>query len=247
MKFRKFMLCAMAVLLIASPVSAAEAKKPSRTAVTQTSKAPAHKATTQKPDQKVAAQAPAKKPAAEPAGKSDSVKESKYAAEGNPEGWWNALWNDAHFSYDVFAKSTLLRGENVPGGGISLGVETDKFRFEGYGQFDYFLKPFAGTGIATMELNAELGVTAAWKFLKFWSFDIWAACDIGYFSQLVDGLPYAPDELVMGFSGLILRPKLMTELKIAKYYGLTLGFYYQMPVYPSYDDYSGLGIMFSIC
>ena len=181
------------------------------------------------------------------AGAKEPVRESQYAAGGNPEGWWNALWSNAQFSYDLFAKSTLLRGENVPGGGLSMGVETDKFRFEGYGQLDYFLKPFAGTGIATMELNTELGVSAAWKFLEFWSFDIWAGCDIGYYTQLVDGLPYAPDQLVMGYSGLILRPKLLTELKIAKYYGLTLGFYYQMPVYPAYSDYSGLGIMFSIC
>ena len=235
-RFNKFMILLMLLLLVAAPAYSASSKgKATKPSTTQTSK-PALAKTTANPK-------------AKPAEPKEPVKESQYASEGNPEGWWNALWTDAHFSYDLFAKSTLLRGENVIGGGLSLGVETDKFRFEGYGQADYFMKPFGGNGgIAGLELCTEIGVNAAWKFLEFWSFDIWAGCDIGYFTQLVKGLPYPPyDELVMGYSGLMIRPKLLTELKIAKYYGLTLGFYYQIPVYPAYSDYKGLGIMLSIC
>ena len=245
-RLKKFMILLILVLLVAAPAYSASSKeKAAKPSTTQTSKPAAKPATAKteaKPSSKAseAVQAPVE---AEP------VKESQYAAGGNPEGWWNALWSNAQFSYDLFAKSTLLRGDNVIGGGLSMGVETEKFRFEGYGQADYFMKPFGGNGgLAGLELCTEIGVDAAWKFLEFWSFDIWAGCDIGYFTQLVKGLSYPPyDELVMGYSGLMIRPKLLTELKIAKYYGLTLGFYYQIPVYPAYSDYSGLGIMFSIC
>ena len=172
---------------------------------------------------------------------------SGYAAD--PAGWWNDLWKGAHFSYDIYAKSTMMRGENVPGGGISMGVETDRFRFESYGQADYFMKPLGGEGgVASMELSAELGMNGAWKFLEFWAFDVWAAVDVGYYAQILKGLPYpTANEYTLGFSGLMVRPKLMIELKIAKYYGLTLGVYYQTPVYAPYKDYSGLGILFSIC
>ena len=230
MKANKTIMFFMMFALLFAPVFAADAKmaaKPAAKTASQPKAQPAQKA----PEPKT------------------PVTESKYAAEGNPEGWWNALWNDAHFSYDLFAHSTLLRGENVPGGGFSLGVETEKFRFETYGLGSYFMKPFAGNGgIAALEVGTELGIDMAWKFLEFWSFDVWATCNIGYYTQLVKGLPYPPyDELVMGYSGLMIRPRLLIELKIAKYYGLTAGVYYQMPVYPAYSDYSGLGIMFSIC
>ena len=236
-RIRKIFISLMLILLVLSPLYSAPAKTAAKPKTTQTSKqAPAK--TNAKPSDK-----PASKPAS-----ATSAVESKYASEGNPEGWWNALWNDAHVSYDLFVQSTLLRGENVPGGGLSLGVETDKFRFETYGMGNYFMKPFAGNGgIAGMEISAEVGIDAAWKFLEFWSFDVWATCSVGYFTQLVKGLPYPPyDEMVMGYSGLMIRPRLLVELKIAKYYGLTAGFYYQVHVYPGYSDYSGLGIMFSI-
>lgn len=174
--------------------------------------------------------------------------ESSDRYAGDPAGWWNSLWNDAHFSYDGYARSTLLRGSQSFGGGLSLGVETDRFKFEGYGQVDYFMEPLGGNGgAAALELMWEAGINLNWKFMEFWAFDVWASCDLGYYSQVLKGLPYPPyDQLVTGFSGLMVRPKLMTELKIARYYGITLGVYYQFPVYPAYSDYRGLGIVLSI-
>ena len=44
----------------------------------------------------------------------------------------------------------------------------------------------------------------------------------------------------------MVRPKLMTDLKIAKYYGIMMGVFYQIPIYPAYSDYAGFGIMLSI-
>ena len=57
---------------------------------------------------------------------------------------------------------------------------------------------------------------------------------------------YQPDGYTIGFNGIMLRPKLMTELNIGKWYGISLGVFYQFPLYPGYDRYRGIGIMDSI-
>ena len=91
----------------------------------------------------------------------------------------------------------------------------------------------------------ETGMSLGWKFLKFWAFDVYIACDIGYYMQLVE-THYQPGKQTIGFNGIMLRPKLMTELNIGKWYGISLGVFYQFPLYPFYNRYQGVGIMVSI-
>ena len=163
----------------------------------------------------------------------------------NPESWWSELWTDAHFSYDVYVRSTLLRGDYNVGGGISLGVTTNRFRFESYFQGDYFFTPMGNSYFSPLEFDVEAGLTLGWKFLEVGSFDVYIAGDIGYFMQFVQ-TPYQPDYYTIGFNGIMLRPKLMTELNIGKWYGISVGVFYQFPLYPSYGRYQGVGIMVSI-
>lgn len=174
-----------------------------------------------------------------------------YAAEPetpelNPEGWWNALWEGVYPTYDLYIRSVLMGGSLNFGGGFSVGAETPDFRFEGYLQGDYFMSPLGTEGTAAaMEIDLELGVSLGWKFLKFWNFDTYIACDIGYYMQFVE-THYQPGRQTIGFNGIMLRPKLMTELNIGKWYGISVGVFYQFPLYPSYGRYQGVGIMVSI-
>ncbi len=164
----------------------------------------------------------------------------------DPTGWWNALWDDSQFCYDLYARSALLRNSLSIGGGLSLGVETAQFRFDFYTQGDYFMTPVGVSGtVAALETDVEVGVSLGWKFLKFWAFNTYLSCDIGYYAQLIIPQRYSSDLMLVN-NGLMLRPKLMTELKIAKYYGITIGVYYQFPLFPGYKDYNGFGILLSI-
>ncbi len=173
------------------------------------------------------------------------------AAEDNPdeldpEGWWNALWADVYPTYDLYARSVLMGDSLNFGGGFSIGAETSAFRFEAYAQGDYFMNPLGSAGsLGLLEFDVEAGISLGWKFLKFWNFDVYVACDIGYFMQFVQ-TPYQPDYYTIGFNGIMLRPKLMTELNIGKWYGISVGVFYQFPLYPQYDRYRGVGIMLSI-
>ena len=165
----------------------------------------------------------------------------------DPKGWWEAFWEGAYVSYDLYGRSVLLGNDDLNfGGGLSIGVETGNFLFQVYGQGDYFLFPLGSTGTAAaLEFDIEAGVTLGWKFIKFWNFDVFLACDIGYFAQFVQ-THYQPNGYTIGFNGIMLRPKLMTELNIGKYYGISVGVFYQFPLYPSYSRYQGVGIMVSI-
>lgn len=170
--------------------------------------------------------------------------QEQYAS--NPQGWWDDLWIDSQASFDLFAKSTLIRGNISVGGGFSGGVETPQFRFDLYVLGDYFLEPLGGKGgAAKLEIAPEVGISLGWKFLKFWAFNTYLSCDLGYFAQLAM-TDYGGSSFILGANGLMVRPKLMTELKIAKYYGITIGVYYQFPLFPGYKDYNGFGILLSI-
>lgn len=163
-----------------------------------------------------------------------------------PKGWWNDLWSGSHLTYDLYVRSVLLNHHSLNyGGGLSLGVKTSNLRVDTYFQGDYFLKPLGGEGgAAKMEFDLEPGISLYWKFIKFWNFDTYVGCDIGYYAQFVK-THYQPDYFTLGFNGLMIRPKLYTELNIGNWYGLSLAVFYQLPVYPSYSDYRGLGILFS--
>ena len=162
----------------------------------------------------------------------------------DPQSWWDELWNDAHFSYDLYVRSTLLRGDYSVGGGLSLGVTTDRFRFEAYGHGDYFFIPMGNSFYSPFEMDIEGGITLGWKMLEVGIFDVYIAGDVGYFFQFT--IYHEPDDLFINENGFMLRAKLMTELPFWKYYGISLGVYYQTPISPQYNDYSGLGIMLSI-
>lgn len=167
-------------------------------------------------------------------------------AELNPKGWWAALWEGVYPTYDLYGRSVLFTDSLNVGGGFTIGAETSMFRFEFYAQGDYFMAPLDSQGsLALLEFDVEAGLSLGWKFLKFWSFDVYVACDIGYFMQVLI-TPYQSDSYTLGFNGLMVRPKLMTELNIGKWYGISVGVFYQFPVYPSYERYRGIGIMVSI-
>ena len=167
-------------------------------------------------------------------------------AELNPKGWWAALWEGVYPTYDLYGRSVLFTDSMNVGGGFTIGAETPMFRFEFYAQGDYFMAPLDSQGsLALLEFDVEAGLSLGWKFLKFWSFDVYVACDIGYFMQFLI-TPYQSDSYTLGFNGLMVRPKLMTELNIGKWYGISVGVFYQFPVYPSYERYRGIGIMVSI-
>ncbi len=163
------------------------------------------------------------------------------------KGWWDAEVEEAEIAYDLYFRTVMVRGSNFTlGGGLTLGLQTASFKFELYGLMDYFLKPLGGDGGASsMEFMVEPGMSIAWKMLQVWKTRTFLGIDVGYYMQMAS-LPRDPKHLYLGMNGLMLRPKITTQFKFAKHYDMSLGFFYQIPLYPGYSEYKGFGVIVGI-
>lgn len=147
------------------------------------------------------------------------------------------------FFFDMFAHVTLLRDRDfVPGATLSFGYRNGMSLYSLYGRFDYFLKPLGSeTGrLATMEFNAEVGasfryVVASqdWQELKI-------GVDLGYYTQWLEWSGNS-SVFFLNYNGLMIRPTISVKANLLLF-RIELGLYYQMGVYPRYEDYDGFGL-----
>lgn len=161
--------------------------------------------------------------------------------------WWDSEIEKAHFSYDVYFRSFKNRGSNFSvGGGLNIGLQTSSFKFELYGLGDYFLKPLGGEGgAASLEYMLEVGGMLAWKFMEVWRTRTYICLDVGYFMQFAS-IPRAPKDIFMAMNGIMIRPTVKTYFQISKNYDMSLGLFFQTPLYPVYNDYRGVGVIIGI-
>lgn len=178
----------------------------------------------------------------------DAISPTDEADSPEQKSWWQSQVEDASFSYDLYFRTQMLRNATFSlGGGLNLGLETPSFKFEFYGLGDYYMKPIGGSGgAASLEFSIETGVMLGWKFMEVWRTRTYICLDMGWYAQFFK-LPTDPDSnLYMGFNGIMFRPKIMTEIRISKHYAISIGLFYQFPLYPAYSDYRCLGAMVSI-
>ena len=165
----------------------------------------------------------------------------------NDKNWWKSEAETASFIIDLFGRATMLRKDTFAvGGGLNLGLETESFQFAVYGLGDYFLSPIGGSGgAASLEYMAEGGVMFSWKLAQAWISRSYVAIDVGYFMQYAK-IPQDTTRIFLANNGIMFRPKFYTLLQIGKHYNVSIGLYYQIPVYPKYEDYKGIGAYISI-
>lgn len=168
-------------------------------------------------------------------------------AKKNDKTWWQSEAETASFMFDLYARATMLRENTFAlGGGINVGLETSSFQFAIYGLGDYFMAPIGGSGgAASLEFMAETGAMFAWKLAEAWISRSYVAIDAGYYMQFAK-IPQDPSTIFLAYNGIMFRPKFYTLLQIGKHYNMSIGLYYQIPVYPKYEDYRGVGAYISI-
>ncbi len=166
---------------------------------------------------------------------------------GEEKSWWQNEVETASFLYDVYFRATMLRENTFAlGGGVNIGLETETFQFALYGIGDYFMAPVGGQGgAASLEYMAETGVMFSWKFVEAWISRTYIAMDAGYFMQFAK-IPQDPAKIFLANNGIMIRPKVYTLLQISKHYNMSIGFYYQIPLYPAYNDYKAFGAFLAI-
>lgn len=151
-------------------------------------------------------------------------------------------------SYDAFFRATIVRDSQLAvGGGVSGGVDIGRTRLSLYFLGDYYQDALGGDGFAAnREFSLEPGVSAEWQLCQVWKMKIWAGLDIGCFMQFANVWQDPDAGTVFGTKGIMARAKLTAEFAFVKYWGMSLGVYYQLPLAPDYDDYRGLGFLLSI-
>ncbi|MDY4611578.1 MAG: hypothetical protein SPD11_13295 [Sphaerochaetaceae bacterium] len=176
----------------------------------------------------------------------DAMPPDAGASQPEKKSWWQSEVEEASFSYDLYFRTQMLRNATFSlGGGLNLGLQTASFKFEFYGLGDYYLAPLGGTGgAASLEFSIETGVMLAWKFMEVWRTRTYVCLDMGWYAQFAK-IPQQPDDIFMGFNGIMFRPKIMTEIRISEHYAVSIGLFYQFPLYPAYSDYRCLGAMIS--
>ena len=173
---------------------------------------------------------------------------SLFAEETTEEkSWWETTIEKATFMYDLYGRATMLREDSFGlGGGVNIGLETDSFQFAVYGLCDYFMNPLGGIGgAASLEFMVESGALFAWKLAEAWISRSYVAVEFGYYMQFAR-IPQDPTVTFFANNGFIIRPKFYTLLQISKHYNISIGIYYQMPLYPAYSDYKGIGVCLAI-
>ena len=172
---------------------------------------------------------------------------AEQAEETTEKSWWQTTIEEASFMYDLYGRATMLREDTFSvGGGVNIGLETDSFQFAVYGLCDYFLDPLGGIGgAASFELMVESGALFAWKLAEAWISRSYVAVEVGYYMQFAR-IPQDPSITFFANNGFMIRPKFYTLLQISKHYNISIGIYYQMPLYPAYSDYKGIGVCLAI-
>ncbi len=172
---------------------------------------------------------------------------SLFAAEENTS-WWQREIEDVGLSYDLYLRMPVAYDTSTigAGGGFNIGLKTKSFKFEVYALGDYFLSPHGSSGgVQSLDFMIEPGVMFAWKLLEVWKTRTYIALDVGYFMQFAS-LPWYPEDIFLAENGVMLRPKVVTEFVIAEHYDMSIGIFYQIPVYPNYSGYRGFGIMLAV-
>lgn len=146
-------------------------------------------------------------------------------------------------AYSLFGRAGFVRGTDyTAGAGLSGGVEIGRTRLEAYVLGDYFFSPMGGNAFAGVkEFTVEPGVSVGMNMFNLGPVRGFLALDLGFFMQFGEVWQDPDAGMMMGHIGLMGRLKLMLELK---YFGL--GVYYQLPVFPTFEDYRGLGIIISV-
>ena len=145
--------------------------------------------------------------------------------------------------FDGMAHVTLLRGTDfVPGGTLAFGYRNGVTLYSLYTRFDYFFSPLGSeTGrFATLEFSWENGLSFEYVITSQDWQEVKLAVDFGYYLQYIERSD-EPSVFYLSHNGLMIRPTISVKANLLLF-RIELGLYYQIGVYPRYEDYDGFGL-----
>ncbi len=142
----------------------------------------------------------------------------------------------------LYGETTMLYGYPTVGGSWDFGINVDTVTIALYTRFLHFFKPLgSATGrLAVAEEMSEIGLSFKVKMYELGRFNASIGINTGWYQQwLMFGSNAGTYNLVN--NGMMVRPEVAIGWNVIGWWNIQLGLFYQTPLYPPYDGYSGIG------
>ena len=150
---------------------------------------------------------------------------------------------DVSFSSHIYGESVMLFGYPTLGGAWDNGITIDSVTIAAYIRYSHLFRPLGSTTgkLVIAEELGEGGLSFKVRFYENGRFNMNLGINTGWYQQWVM-LNSTPGSYHLIHNGLIIRPECSIGWRLIGKWNVELGFFYQSPLYPTYDDYQGWGI-----
>ena len=151
------------------------------------------------------------------------------------------------FSSHLYGETVMLYGYPTVGGTWDIGVTADSVNIAAYLRYDHIFRPLgSSTGkLCIAEEKCEEGLSFKVRIYERGRFNVNLGINTGWYQQFLM-LQSNPGVYNLVHNGIMLRPECSIGWRVVGWWNVELGFFYQTPLYPLYDDYQGWGVFIKV-
>ena len=151
------------------------------------------------------------------------------------------------FSTHLYGESVMLYGYPTLGGALDIGVQVDTVNIATYLRYNHIYKPLgSSTGrLYIAEEMLEEGLSFKVRIYERGRFNVKIGINTGWYQQFLM-LNSNPGIYNLVHNGIMVRPECSIGWRAAGWWTVELGFFYQSPLYPAYEEYGGWGIFLRV-
>lgn len=150
---------------------------------------------------------------------------------------------DIHFASHLYLETTMLYGFPTLGAVWDFGIGVDTVTIAAYLRYNHFFQPLGSdTGnLYIAEEMSEIGLSFKVRIYELGRFNVNLGINSGWYQQW---LMYVSSDNTynMVHNGFMLRPEASIGWNWIGRWNMEIGFFYQTPLYPTYEGYDGWGI-----
>lgn len=150
-------------------------------------------------------------------------------------------------SSHLYGETVMLYGYPTVGGTWDFGLRVDTVAISMYTRYLHFFRPLGSvTGrLAVAEEMTEMGLSFKVKLYELGKFNASIGINTGWYQQwLMFGSNAGTYNMIN--NGMMVRPEVSIGWNFISWWNVELGLFFQTPLYPSYEGYSGIGAYLKI-
>lgn len=154
---------------------------------------------------------------------------------------------DISYRWHISLDTAMIHGYPTLGAISEYGAHFDTVAISFYLRYEHFFKPLgSATGkLAVAEEYGECGMSMKIRIYEIGRFNVNIGMNTAWYQQWLM-LNSNKGVYNLTHNGLLIRPEASIGWRVFGEWNAELGFYYQTPLYPSYDGYQGWGCFLKI-